>query len=80
MSAHPGIAAGNKRLRVRPRAQAELVQEVQFILGRIPVSYRTILILRDLEGCVHFLPNGGISSVTNMTHGWSRWRRSRIWA
>jgi moderate conductance mechanosensitive channel len=29
-------------------------------------------VLRDLEGCVHFLPNGQISAVTNMTHGWSR--------
>jgi RNA polymerase sigma-70 factor (ECF subfamily) len=32
------------------RAQRDLVQEVQFILGMMPVSYRTILILRDLEG------------------------------
>ena len=29
-------------------------------------------VLRDLEGCVHFVPNGEITSVTNMTHGWSR--------
>ena len=33
-----------------PRARSELAQEVQFILGMMPVSYRTILILRDLEG------------------------------
>ncbi len=33
-----------------PRTQAELAQEVQFILAQIPVSYRTILVLRDLEG------------------------------
>src|SRR4051812_47540738 len=32
-----------------PRIQAELVQEVQFVLERIPVPYRTILVLRDLE-------------------------------
>ena len=32
------------------RAQSDLAQEVQFILGMMPVSYRTILILRDLEG------------------------------
>jgi small conductance mechanosensitive channel len=29
-------------------------------------------VLRDLEGRVHFMPNGQIVSVTNMTHGWSR--------
>jgi small conductance mechanosensitive channel len=28
--------------------------------------------LRDQEGNLHFLPNGGITSVINMTHGWSR--------
>lgn len=28
--------------------------------------------LRDLEGNIHFLPNGTITSVINMTHGWSR--------
>jgi RNA polymerase sigma-70 factor, ECF subfamily len=33
-----------------PRTQAELAQEVQFILTLMPVSYRTILVLRDLEG------------------------------
>ena len=33
-----------------PRIHAELAQEVQFILEKIPVPYRTILVLRDLEG------------------------------
>ena len=28
--------------------------------------------LRDLEGNLHFIPNGQIDSVVNMTHGWSR--------
>ncbi|MCO6437904.1 MAG: mechanosensitive ion channel [Phycisphaerae bacterium] len=31
-----------------------------------------ITILRDLEGIVHFVPNGEITRVSNMTHGWSR--------
>src|SRR3954462_10751008 len=30
-----------------PRLRAELAQEVQFILERVPVLYRTILVLRD---------------------------------
>lgn len=29
-------------------------------------------VLRDLEGNVHFVPHGEVTSVTNMTHGWSR--------
>lgn len=33
-----------------PRIQTELAQEVQYILAQLPVSYRTILVLRDLEG------------------------------
>ncbi|WP_169976869.1 mechanosensitive ion channel family protein [Tautonia rosea] len=28
--------------------------------------------LRDIEGNLHFIPNGQITSVINMTHGWSR--------
>ncbi|MGE3776415.1 MAG: mechanosensitive ion channel family protein, partial [Pirellulaceae bacterium] len=28
--------------------------------------------LRDLDGTVHFIPNGQISTVSNLTHGWSR--------
>lgn len=31
-----------------------------------------VTVLRDIDGSVHFVPNGQISSVTNMTHGWSR--------
>jgi moderate conductance mechanosensitive channel len=29
-------------------------------------------VLRDLEGTVHFIPHGTITTVSNMTHGWSR--------
>jgi small conductance mechanosensitive channel len=29
-------------------------------------------VLRDLEGAVHFIPNGQITTVTNLTHEWSR--------
>jgi len=31
-----------------------------------------LTVLRDLDGRVHFVPNGHIATVTNMTHGWSR--------
>ena len=52
---HPSMAPGDGRVPFElpdpdPRIQAELAQEVQFILVQMPVSYRTILVLRDLEG------------------------------
>ncbi len=31
-----------------------------------------ITVLRDFEGKVYFIPNGQITSVINITHGWSR--------
>lgn len=35
------------------------------------ITLRTT-VLRDLEGIVHFIPNGEIKQVSNLTHGWSR--------
>lgn len=34
------------------------------------ITFRTI-VLRDLAGVVHVIPNGAISSLSNMTKGWS---------
>lgn len=31
-----------------------------------------VTVLRDLEGRVHFMPNGGIDHVTNRTYAWGR--------
>jgi small-conductance mechanosensitive channel len=31
-----------------------------------------VTVLRGLDGTVHFIPNGQIDKVSNMTHGWSR--------
>jgi small conductance mechanosensitive channel len=31
-----------------------------------------VTVLRDLEGRVHFIPNGSIDQVTNRTYGWGR--------
>lgn len=31
-----------------------------------------VVMLRNLEGALHTIPNGSIASVTNMTRGWSR--------
>jgi small-conductance mechanosensitive channel len=48
------------------------VVKIGSLSGSVERITLRMTVLRDLEGCVHFLPNGGISSVTNMTHGWSR--------
>jgi small conductance mechanosensitive channel len=31
-----------------------------------------VTVLRDLEGIVHFIPHGQATTVSNLTHGWSR--------
>jgi small conductance mechanosensitive channel len=35
------------------------------------ISLRRV-VLRDIRGTVHSIPNGEISSIANMTHGWAR--------
>jgi len=56
-----------------PRVQADLVQEVQFILAQIPVSYRTILVLRDLEG----FSSSEVAAIVGRREATIRWRLSR---
>ncbi|WP_152049993.1 mechanosensitive ion channel domain-containing protein [Tautonia marina] len=48
------------------------VIRIQGIAGQVEAITLRVTVLRDLEGCVHFIPNGEITKVTNMTHGWSR--------
>ena len=45
------------------------IGEVAGLVERITLR---LTVLRDLGGNVHFIPNGHIVTVTNMTHGWSR--------
>jgi small conductance mechanosensitive channel len=45
------------------------VGELSGVVERITLR---ITVLRGLDGTVHFIPNGQINSVSNMTHGWSR--------
>jgi RNA polymerase sigma-70 factor (ECF subfamily) len=56
-----------------PRIQADLVQEVQFVLERIPVSYRTILVLRDLEG----FSSSEVAAIVGRREATIRWRLSK---
>ncbi len=48
------------------------VLKIGTISGQVERITLRMTVLRDLEGAVHFIPNGKIDSVTNMTHGWSR--------
>jgi RNA polymerase sigma-70 factor (ECF subfamily) len=55
-----------------PRIQAELAQEIQFILAQMPVSYRTILVLRDLEG----FSTSEVAAIVGRQEATIRWRLS----
>lgn len=56
-----------------PRLKAELAQEVQFILERIPVLYRTILVLRDLEG----FSSAEVAAIVGRREATVRWRLAK---
>jgi len=48
------------------------VVEVAGIGGLVEHMSLRVTILRDLEGKVHYIPNGSIGTATNMTKEWSR--------
>ena len=48
------------------------VIKVGEISGQVERISLRMTVLRDVEGRVHFIPHGQISTVTNLTHGWSR--------
>jgi RNA polymerase sigma-70 factor (ECF subfamily) len=56
-----------------PRIQAELAQEVQFVLERIAVPYRTILVLRDLEG----FSSAEVAAIVGRREATVRWRLAK---
>ncbi|HMB03396.1 MAG TPA: sigma-70 family RNA polymerase sigma factor [Isosphaeraceae bacterium] len=56
-----------------PRIQAELAQEVHFLLERIPVPYRTILVLRDLEG----FSSAEVAAIVGRREATVRWRLAK---
>src|SRR4051812_22572783 len=56
-----------------PRIHAEVVQEVRFILERIPVAYRTILVLRDLEG----FSSAEVAAIVGRREATVRWRLAK---
>jgi RNA polymerase sigma-70 factor, ECF subfamily len=56
-----------------PRIQADLVQEVQFVLALMPVPYRAILVLRDLEG----FSSSEVAAIVGRREATVRWRLSK---
>jgi len=48
------------------------VARIGNISGLVEHITLRITVLRDLEGVRHFIPHGTITSVSNLTHGWSR--------
>ncbi|MCH7702254.1 MAG: mechanosensitive ion channel, partial [Planctomycetes bacterium] len=42
------------------------------ISGTVERLTLRVTVLRDMEGTLHFIPNGAVTSVSNMTHGWSQ--------
>jgi RNA polymerase sigma-70 factor (ECF subfamily) len=56
-----------------PRVQADLAQEVQFVLGRVAVTYRTVLVLRDLEG----FSSAEVAAIVGRREATIRWRLAR---
>ena len=53
-----------------PRRDLDLSQEVQVVLAEIPEAYRTVLILRDLEGFC----TSDVAAVTDRSEATIRWR------
>ncbi|MCA9084951.1 MAG: sigma-70 family RNA polymerase sigma factor [Planctomycetaceae bacterium] len=53
-----------------PRGEIDLSHEVRTVLEDIPEAYRTVLVLRDLEG----FSTSEVSAVTERTEATIRWR------
>jgi len=53
-----------------PRDRADVAQEVHYVLAQIPVKYRTVLMLRDLEG----FPCSEVAAIVGREEPTVRWR------
>jgi RNA polymerase sigma-70 factor (ECF subfamily) len=56
-----------------PRRLEELAQEVRFVLDRVPLPYRTILILRDMEG----FSSAEVAAIVGRREATIRWRLAK---
>ncbi|UCG17250.1 MAG: mechanosensitive ion channel [Phycisphaerales bacterium] len=48
------------------------VVKIGGVAGLVERVTLRVTILRDLEGTLHFVPHGQATTVSNLTHGWSR--------
>jgi small conductance mechanosensitive channel len=48
------------------------VVRINGVDGKVERITLRMTVLRDLGGLAHFVPHGSITTVSNMTHGWSR--------
>jgi RNA polymerase sigma-70 factor (ECF subfamily) len=53
-----------------PRERVDTAQEVHYVLAQIPVKYRTVLMLRDLEG----FPCSEVAAIVGREEPTVRWR------
>lgn len=53
-----------------PRVELDLTQEVQLVLSEVPEAYRTVLVLRDLEGFC----TSDVATITDRSEATIRWR------
>jgi RNA polymerase sigma-70 factor (ECF subfamily) len=56
-----------------PRERDELAQEVRHVLERLAVPYRTVLVLRDLEG----FSSAEVAAIVGKREATVRWRLAR---
>jgi small-conductance mechanosensitive channel/predicted nucleic acid-binding Zn-ribbon protein len=48
------------------------VVKINGVSGTVEKITLRVTLLRDMAGVVHFIPHGTISTVSNLTHGWSQ--------
>ena len=56
-----------------PRIREEVAQEVRFVLDKVPLPYRTILVLRDVEG----FSSAEVAAIVGRREATIRWRLAK---
>jgi RNA polymerase sigma-70 factor (ECF subfamily) len=69
---HPGGSPAGV-MEADPRGKQELAQEVRHVLSMVPLSYRSILVLKDLEG----FSTAEVAAIVGRQEATIRWRLSK---
>jgi RNA polymerase sigma-70 factor (ECF subfamily) len=56
-----------------PRDREDLIQEIRHVLDRLPLEFRTVLVLRDLEG----FSSPEVAAIVNRREATVRWRLAK---